>query len=251
MISALYVSSGTDTKAITFTHPQFLARQIGAEVEPPKFFVYVDKDVDPGSGELSFDDGRTIIRTIEQEPFDVHGFPGQLARVRMESPELDSGTAADLRGDVGLLRVQADNEAFALAALEEEWSPSCFIGVCDGCGAFGGNTRCENQVLNLETSIPVRLRTPWWVTDHLPGSTAHGGDDPANGDEVNSTEPEFPARLRQRAFMSTNWRSRVSENIRLHGGARLFDVMLKGQVAMADYVRRGILYSPRANRKLR
>src|SRR3954470_3892007 len=83
VIPALYASAGIDTQAITLTHPAFLARQIGSEVEPPRFFVYVDRDIDPGETELAFDDRRTTIRTVEQNPFDIARFPAQLARLEI------------------------------------------------------------------------------------------------------------------------------------------------------------------------
>lgn len=248
---ALYVSSGTDCKALTFTHPSFLARQLGREIEPPKFFVYVDNGVDPAESSLSFDDGRTEIRTVEQESCELHGFTAQLARVRMRSPELDSEKGAELRpGDLAVLRVRADNEEFAQAAIAEEWWPSYFIGVCDGCN-YGGNSRCENQIHDPESSIPLRLKIPAWITDHLPGSTLKWADDPENGEEIQPAGEELPYSIHQAAFLNTKWRSSFFTRGRLRGGARLFTLRPKGKQSAGEFVHFDVLTSPRANRMLR
>ena len=242
VVSALYVSAGDDTKALTFTHPAFLERQAGHSMERIGFYVYVDKE-EQHDAPLAFDDGRTRITTVEQRPHPVHDFEASLLRVSYESADLPSR-------ELAVLRVLADNESFAQAALTEQWRAVCFIGVCDGCGGFGKNDRCENQFEDPSTSIPLRLNYPWWVTDHLPGSTAQGGDDPQNGDEILSSSPDFGARLTQVAFLSTNWRSNIGKESRLYGGARLFE-LIRDDATLWEHTARKWVYSPKANRKLR
>ena len=120
------------------------------------------------------------------------------------------------------------NDEFADLALSEGWTPQWFIGVCDGCGAFGGNHRCECD-LEPTHSIPLRLGARYWVTDHLHRAdvqgTREGGErDLVNGQLVRSRDSAFPVGLRQVVFLSTGWRSRVADTIRLWGGARVFEV---------------------------
>jgi hypothetical protein len=243
-VSALYASAGTDLRPITLTHPEILKRKSGKPIEAPSFFVYIDKNPFEIAN-LSFDDERTRITTTSCRSLTLHGFEAQLLRLRFESIELG------LR-DVAVLRVQATNDAFTDAALAEGWRPHLFIGMNDGCGGFGGNDRCENQLLDAAQSIPARLRAPWWITDHLPGSTARGGDDPENGEIVQSSDPRYPIVLRQVAFLCTSWRSNVNETLRLYGGARLFETQpsYRHLSTPAETMHRGVVRSPKANQRL-
>jgi hypothetical protein len=221
--SALYVSAGADTKPMALLHPDFLARQGASSVKAPSFFVYVDQDR-PASpdDQISFEDERTKIETTTSLPQDLEGHQADLLRVSLASDVLSER-------DVVILRVRMLNEDFAQFALAEGWSADWFIGVCDGCGAFGGNSRCENALVDPNESIPLRLGSRWWVTDHLPGSDAPttrsgGATDLANDQAVRPKDLAFDLSLRQIAFLSTDWRSNVADTTRLYGGARVFGV---------------------------
>lgn len=122
-----------------------------------------------------------------------------------------------------VLRAKATNRRLPRHAVSEPWKPDLFIGMNDGCGAFGRNGTCENQMTGAEDSIPVRVGATWWVTDHLPGSTAEAGSDPKDGEVVSSKGREFPVDLRQVGFLSTKWRSLTRH--RLYGGARIFEIV--------------------------
>lgn len=223
VIPCLYVSAGTDTHPFALLHPTFLARQGAGHLEAPNFLVYIDSgtprpDQDPS---LSFEDDRTRIETLSHRTVDLAGYRAELLHVSMTSDELGSSSVA-------VLRARMKNDQLAEIAEAEGWSPPWFIGVCDGCGAFGGNHRCENALNDPSTSIPVRLGVRYWVTDHLPASDAEttrsgGRDNLVNGQIVSSREPGVDIRLRQVAFLSTDWRSRVADAIRLYGGARIFE----------------------------
>jgi hypothetical protein len=222
VVPALYVSAGGDTNPFILLHPDFLSGQAEAQIEAPNFFVYVDAER-PGNGEnagLRFEDDRTTIQTEAELPSNLGDAEGSLLRVSIKSDRMTER-------QVAVLRLRMTNEEFAQAALKEGWSPEWFVGVCDGCGAFGGNTRCECD-LEPEHSIPLRLNARYWVTDHLPrgdvrGTREGGEEDLVNGQLVRSRDETFPIGLRQVAFLSTGWRSRVADTIRLWGGPRVFE----------------------------
>jgi hypothetical protein len=136
---------------------------------------------------------------------------------------------------VAVIRLKMRNEDFAEAAISESWSPDWFIGVCDGCAGFGRNDRCENETENVSLSIPLRLATRFWVTDHF------------SPDEVNallrSRDPSDPrtlgdgSLLRQRVFLSEDWDSSNHRN-----GTRIFEVSpprrMDGRLTDGDEQRR-------------
>lgn len=208
--TGLYVSAGTDAMALTFLHPQFLKEQTGRDIAGPDFFVYVDRVGPEGHDPIGYRDDETTIVTEEVEPW------GDGGKVRHESSRFGSRSLA-------VLRVKASNRRLADRAVAEGWEPDLFIGMNDGCGAFGRNGTCENQMTRAEDSIPVKIGAAWWVTDHLPGSTAAAGSDPKNGEVVSSKGGEFPVDLRQAGFLSTKWRSLTRH--RLYGGARIFELV--------------------------
>ena len=222
LVPALYVSAGGDTKPFTLLHPEFLAKQADGRLDARNAFVFVDAGR-PGNGEnngLAYHDGRTKITTVREETVEVANGTGSLLFVSIESDQMASR-------QVVVLRLRMTNEEFAQTALAEGWSPEWFIGVCDGCGAFGGNSRCESD-LEPEHSIPLRLGVRYWVTDHLPradvqGTREGGEEDLVDGQLVRSRDASFPIGLRQVAFLSTHWRSNVADTIRLWGGARVFE----------------------------
>ena len=165
-VRALYVSAGADTQPFSLLHPDFLAKQTGKTLPAPTFFIYVDQDEPQPQADprLSFSDERTQIETVSHERL-AGSLPADLLRVRLASDQLSER-------EVTVARLRMLNEDFATLAWEERWQSQWFIGVCDGCGGFGGNTRCENDITDPERSIPLRLGARWWVTDHVPGSDA-------------------------------------------------------------------------------
>ena len=221
--AALYLSAGSDTRALTLTHPAVLAKQSGRMLEEMSFYVYVDQSAPCEDPALNFTDstGRTQINTVDVVDHPVGPFDGYLLSINTESTEMPARK-------ISVLRVRAQNDEFAALALAEGWHPHCVISVCDGCNGFGGNTRCESKFSDAATSIQCRLKPSWIITDHLPGSTAQGGDDPKNGDVIRSTEPNFGFVAEQVAFLSTGWRGtglrdKGNHLGNLYGGARLFE----------------------------
>ena len=67
--SALYVSSGADTKALIFTDPAFLRERGAAALGEIGVYVYIDANMalDDASAKLGFRDARTTIETGAEE----------------------------------------------------------------------------------------------------------------------------------------------------------------------------------------
>jgi hypothetical protein len=61
-VTALYVSSGSDTKPFAFLHPMFLTERGLIEVPAPTCYVFADKGVKADA--LGFEDARTRITTL-------------------------------------------------------------------------------------------------------------------------------------------------------------------------------------------
>jgi hypothetical protein len=240
------MSGGDDLRPVTFTHGDFLSRQAGKPLESPRFFVYVHPALPDGDPDMGFeDDGRTAIRTLERDALQVHQFPAHLLSVEFRSRELPTRRVA-------ILRVRAEPQQFVGAAESEGWEPNIFIGTEDGCGGFGANRgHCFNRLADAESSIPLRLNAVWWIADHFPNSTAAGGADPQDGGVIQSQDPDFPVTLKQLAFLSTKWRSRVSDQVRLHGGARLFEIVRSKPWSTRYYARYSTMHSPNVNRMLK
>jgi len=211
--AALYLSAGYDTRALTLTHPAFLAKQSGRMLEEMSFYVFVDAYQPRDDRELNFTDpaGRTQIKTVTVSDHPVGPFDGYLLNLTTKS------TTMPWR-KVSVLRVRALNDEFANLALEEGWQPHCVISVCDGC-CFGGNPRCENEFRKPEKSIQARLKPNWIITDHLRNIRGREIVDPLDGDVIRSTNPHFGYEAEQIAFLSTNWQGPGRS---FDGGARLF-----------------------------
>ena len=212
--AALYLSAGNDTRAMTLTHPAFLAKQSGRMLEEMSFYVFVDAYQPRDDRELNFTDpaGRTQIKTVTVSDHPVGPFDGYLLNMTTKS------TTMPWR-KVSVLRVRALNDAFANLALDEGWRPHCVISVCDGC-CFGGNERCENHFRKPEGSIQARLKPKWIITDHLRDIRGREIVDPLDGDVIRSTNRHFGYEAEQIAFLSTNWRGPGRS---FYGGARLFE----------------------------
>lgn len=211
--SALYVSAGTDTKAPVYLRNERFESEVAADITAPDFFVYVDQrhPLRLGRPELSHRDDRTQVETVDKIPFRSLDVRGHMVLLKITS---------DRHPDrqVVVLRLRMKNEDFALAALAEGWSPEWFIGVCDGCAGWGGNTRCENEVRDASSSIPIRLGVRYWVTDHLNCIDVPLPSEGETGEFITNL-PNGSA-LRQVAFLSNDW---SSSNFRY--GSRIFEVM--------------------------
>ncbi len=197
--SALYVSSGADTKALIFTDPAFLRERGAAALGEIGVYVYIDANMalDDASAKLGFRDARTTIETGAVERGTLFGLPA--ARL-----------AVDLRTDHGersvvVVRVHATNEAFSAAARAGAWVPTVFIGVGDGC-RFGGNEHCTNKLTRWGARAEDAARVSvsrWWITDHFGDAVV-----PRQlgvGAVVTSTEAGFPFSFRKVALLSTDW----------------------------------------------
>lgn len=226
LVPGLYISAGQDTRPMSLLHPEFLDRQGGGKAVAPNFLVYVDKG--PLTG-LYFKDERTEIVGTGHHLVQFMRAPGLLLRMSMKSHQFEPR-------NVAVLKLQMTNDEFAASALTEGWHPDWLISVCDGCGMGGGNQKngsfwCDNHIRDTKTSIPLQLGARYWVTDHIFGMEggckphrSGGRDDLADGDAVLSANPDQDIRLRQLCFLSTSWRSRSLGNLRLYGGARVFEI---------------------------
>jgi hypothetical protein len=244
-ITALCACPSTDLRPISFLQAGFLAQQLGREVERPRFFVYADEQPQVERGDVAFEDDHTKISVFGADEVWVQDHPADLIGLRFSSRTLPTTTTA-------ILRVHLPFDDLVSLAAEEGWQPHIFLGVQDSCGAFGTRQgRCINDLSQGEKSAPLRLRPAWYVADHLPGSSAGGGADPQDGDVVKW--PGSPVALKQMAFLSSAFRSRVSDKVRLRGGARLFSVEYSpdGKLGARDLARISMLNSPKANAKLR
>ena len=228
MVPALYASARTDTQPFTLLHPDRLREQ-GADVAAPNLFVYSDLDVpnEEGDASLSFSDDRTQIETADQVAVTVGDLPAHLLAVSLNSSELSDRTVA-------VLRIKTPNRSLAEAAEAEGWRPPWFVGICDGCGGFGGNAICENSFLDFDhpaplEPIPLRLGCRYWVSDHFFGSDAlkhreGGEEDLPDGGLVTPSDPRFEVGLRQIVRIGAGWRSKCRNDDRTFGGARLFEI---------------------------
>jgi hypothetical protein len=211
LATALYASAGTDTRAITFTGPEFFeARHVGF-VPSPNLFIYIDRRKQEA---LHFEDASTSIKTVDEGPLTLAGALGRLLRVRFES-------ATHGRRECVIALLREENAHIAGLVRRDGWAPDVFIGVTDGC-RFGGNDgNCVND-LRLPAGLPPSmarevLAPRWWITDHFPNHRPFG--ELRNGDYLESKDPEFPMRFRKLALLSSDWGRYASPQLR---GATLF-----------------------------
>src|SRR3954454_3987149 len=83
---ALYPSAGRDTKAVTFTHPEFFAQR-AVSVRAPTVFVYVDRNDQPP---LTFEDKHTRLRCIGSVEEFVDGLPARILDLLWEIDRYES-----------------------------------------------------------------------------------------------------------------------------------------------------------------
>ena len=160
--ACLYVSACSDTRPLTYLGPDALDRIDPRLGKAPDLFVYLDKEHpkrDPSPFGFRSDGHSAVEMVGEKEYTELFDCRTELQLVRVESLEFGDRLAT-------VLRIEIENERFAEAAFAEEWKADWFVGVCDGC-AFGGNSRCENQIWDPSNSIPLRLGARYWVTDHF------------------------------------------------------------------------------------
>jgi len=194
-VSALYASAGTDTRPITFTHPEFFQHH-GIEAPSPEFFVYVDRGATPP---LSFDDAHTTITPDEVQDFEVGTLPARAFAATFRSDQYSDRT-------VHVVQLTGENEVVSAMMYRDRWVPDFFIGVADGCHAFGGNKHCVNDLRlhGADAATVAHAALPrWWITDHF-NSADIPNPLPAGG-VVGSTDEAFPVQFRKVALLSAQW----------------------------------------------
>ncbi|WP_217924679.1 hypothetical protein [Miltoncostaea oceani] len=188
---ALYPSAGADTMPLIQLSKARCLAAIGDGPQAVGVFAYVDNQpvLEPRA-QLAFKDARTSIETAQSIPVSIAGRPAWMLSVRVTSHSERWSTVC------AVIRIEADNSVVASWCEKEGWRPDIFIGVCDGCGAFGGNQgRCVNA---LHGSGFLGPQTPdWWITDHFPSAEPPRFE----GSHVLSTEDGFPYALRRVARM--------------------------------------------------
>jgi hypothetical protein len=216
--TALYPSSASDTYPITLTHPAFLAKKGLSGVPAPNLFVYVDRKPQfgpPGANpRCLFEDSRTriLLHSAQSGPDGI-----QVLGLSAESHRLPTRR-------VVIAFLQRENQEVAEMAYLDQWVPDVFIGVCDGCGGFGGNDRslCVNRLSThgLTRSRPQQTPIPrWWITDHF---VDHDQTSlPVKDGYVTSTEDGFPYRFKALARLSEQWGGYRNWSL---GGTWLFEV---------------------------
>ncbi|MFN8188070.1 MAG: hypothetical protein U0R69_13455 [Gaiellales bacterium] len=230
--TVLCASSGTDTCALTFTHPAFLRQRGLVGLPAVGLYVYLDR-TSREVPTVEFDDGLTQIRVQRAESLRVSGIEGHLLTVEWQGLA-DSSHPEYGRRRVLVALLTTQNEAAASLFRTQQWVPDLFIGVCDGC-RFGGNTQCVNQLTRHGVPRAQLSRVPvsrWWITDHFTDCREYPGE-LRNGDLVESNDADFPLRFRKVALLSSEWgRYRNSGHPPLRG-ATLFEVELVPQTDAA------------------
>jgi hypothetical protein len=223
--TALYVSAGVDPRALTFTHPDFMAVRGAADVPAPNVFVYLDKRPRPAEDDVPIAFGTaadpTQIQTERMVRAEIDGCPAYVLDVRWTSTRLSD---RNLR----VLRIKASNRLAAQVVAPERWLPDVFIGVCDGCGGLRGNARCENDLKAWPLGAGQTLPR-WWITDHLTNAGLAHVAMPEDGEVILGPTPRFPYRVRQQSVVSPVWRGPCwGAATRLEGGARVLEVVPAG-----------------------
>lgn len=205
-ITAFYPSAGYDTAPFMFLHDAF-RRHRGAWGPPtPDLYVYVDM-MGPSELErssLTFQERRRgnalVVETVSSRALSIEGNSSSLLSVAFHSD------VEDEERNYAVLRIRCENRTALEMCVRATWSPDVYVGVCDGCGAYGLNYRCENTLLPDKYGRPPFLmfqETPrWWVTDHFrPRTLWHRY---ASGDLI-PVPPSFPFTIQKIALLSSRW----------------------------------------------
>ncbi len=206
---SVYASAGADTRPLVHLSSNGLAERASGGCDAlglslpaaPAMHVMVDLYVEHTSP-LEFKDDVTRVSTLHgPEPVTLEGMSGSLSQIRFES-DCDGWKPAD----AWVLRLQASNEDLFRHLAESGAVPSMFIGVTDGCGAFGGlSSKCVNHLdFPLSTVLCDSSRIPaWWVTDHFADSTPKKGIE--CGTVVSSINAGYPVEFVAVANFSSEW----------------------------------------------
>ena len=215
--TAVYACAGTDTKAFTFTHPDFYKHLGIKRVPSPNLFIYIDSR---RNSELSFEDDATRISFVEeikkQKIFDNAG----IYRLYWESKKPKKWGALRPR-DLAIIYISADWRDCAQLFRKENFVPDTFIGVTDGC-RWGGNPECVNLLAMKGVSPDVLKKIPvskYYITDHF--ENARIPNPMPKGSYVRSNEEDFPLRFKKIAFLSSEWGNYADKRF---GGTTLFAV---------------------------
>jgi hypothetical protein len=199
--SAIYPSSASDTKAISFTHPQ-LIQELAPAAGAPRIQTIIYIDQGTGSSDsvpisLDYQDSQSQIQTMEV----VEGRLGTLKAWRLQVLQRSRLEPRQLT----VFRVRGLNQTFGRVMKENSWSPSLMIAVCDGC-AMGGNRRCENELSEEPEARGRSKHWPgirWWITDHFRGQTVPKRLPPGACIPLEGEPSAF--RFRKMARLSLTW----------------------------------------------
>jgi len=213
VVTALYVSSGRDTRPLTFLHPDHLTQRGVGDVPAPNMFVYVDREPSLAHEEgFVFLDGRTTIVGAQPRTLPLGGLTAFSSRLTYESDRFTTRRYA-------LVFVRATNQQFGVRAARAGWTPDYLISVNDGCAGFGRNDRCESLLTASGAANGLGPGHRYWVTDHVgrapdAETVLHGGT--LTGDRHSALE------IRLLGLLSEQWSG--PEVIGHLGGAALFEV---------------------------
>jgi hypothetical protein len=224
--TALYLSAGTDSAALSFLNPGFIKERNISDYIAPEFFMYVDVKYDKSISNLfNYCDNETEINTEWHQEVIWDGSLSYLSGIKYKSKKYGERK-------VLILFVAIKNREVLPKLKKENWIPHTFIGVCDGCCMGGNHDGCVNT---LEPS-PITMTMPkYWVTDHFSilGRGMMGSFDTyaANlpnpipvGEEVTSPNKNYIYKFKKIALLSSSWGGYAKHHPQL-GGATLFKVI--------------------------
>jgi len=224
--TALYVSAGTDSAALSFLNPGFLKDRNVLDYIAPEFFIYVDRTYASEKPiPFNYSDDKTVVLTEWNCDITWDGSLAYLAGIQYRSSKYGARK-------ITVLFVAIENKDILPKLRNENWIPHTFIGVCDGC-CMGGNL--DGCVNTLEPS-PIKMPMPqYWVTDHFsilgrgmirPFDTyrANLPNPLPVGEEITSPNKDYKYKFKKVALLSSSWGGYARHHPQL-GGATLFKVI--------------------------
>lgn len=213
--TALYVSAGNDTKALTFLHPDYVRNKGVNNFPDIGFYIFVDKKC---TNPFAFNDGKTEIHIVSEHIEDIGIHPCTVFHLKFKSNVLSEK-------EFIIISINCHNKDFINTY---EFLPDVFIGVCDGC-AMGGNRGCENNlnpkslhdkyIGNINFALP-----DWYVSDHFTQSRIVK----TSGEfKVISVAPDFPFEFEKLAKLTNHTIWGYYGSWTEIGGATIFKVIRK------------------------
>ncbi len=200
IVSAVYPCAGQDTKALTFTHPEFLQHRLIEGVPAPNTFIYIDKE----KHHLDFSDQDTEIVVSQVEGDSFYGIEAQFYQLTWRSLAPQDWLTLTER-NIFAAYIVADWRCIPGLFYNINFVPDYFIGVCDGC-RFGGNDECVNELTTRGLSREDASKIPvshYYITDHF--IQAEIPNPCRNGDTIFSCDARFPFSFRKLALLSSDW----------------------------------------------